>query len=167
MPRMLVDGDDKLLWVPDGGITTVSSTTVAQLTAVGVLDISCLVTKTNFALGATGDAVLSDPALCAAGDSGVPGLTSYEAGMDFYRWTTVGEDDAWTTFTGKGIGGFLAHRIGLPSATAPLAGQEWAIYGVLTGSPRKIVPDAQGGYRKFRQEFLVQGDLVDERVTIA
>lgn len=167
MAKMLANGDDKLLWVPDGGIDNVASPTVAELTAVGVVDISCLVTKANFSLGATGDAAFSDPALCSANDSTVPGQTSYEAAMDFFRWTVTLEDVAWTTFTGKGIAGFLAHRVGLPYTTAPAATQKFRIFGAITNTPVPLNPDAAGGFRKFRQAFSIQGEQVNERAVVA
>lgn len=167
MPKMLSDGDDKLLWVPAGGIADVSAPTVAELTAAGVLDISCLVAKNNFTLGSTGDETIDDPALCAAGSAPAPGRTNYEAAMDFFRFTTPEEDEAYTTFTGKGIEGFLVHRIGKPSATAITAADPVSVYGAITTSPQKIVPDANGGFRKFRQVFLPQSQLVDERAVVA
>lgn len=167
MPKMLSDGDDLLLWIPDGGIANVSAPTVAELTAAGVLDISCLVTVANFQLGANGDNQINDPALCSAGDSTVPGRTTYQAAMDFYRWTTPSEDTAWTTFTDKGIAGFLAHRIGSKHTVGVAAADDFAVYAVITGTPQKIVPDANGGFRKFHQEFYVQGENVDERAVVA
>ncbi len=167
MPKMLSDGDDLLLWVPDGGIDDVSAPTVDELTAVGVLNISCLVTKANFQLGASGDASIDDPALCSAGSSAAPGITSYQAGMDFYRWTVTTEDKAWTTFTGKGLGGFLVHRIGKKHDVAIAAADPVAVYGAITGTPTPLQPDAQGGFRKFHQDFFVQGEQVDERAVVA
>ncbi|WP_109507357.1 hypothetical protein [Nocardioides speluncae] len=167
MPKMLADANEKLVWVPDGGLANDLVPTPAELNAGTVLDMSCLVTKANYALGATGDESINDPALCASGNSSAPGNTNYEAGMDFFRWTIVAEDDAWTTFTQKGIAGTLVRRIGLPYTTAFAAGQEVGVYGALTGTPFLLVPDANGGFRKFRQNFFIQSELVDERVTLA
>lgn len=166
MGRMLSDGDDKLLWVPAGGIADISAPTVEELTAVGVLDISCLVAKNNFSLGATGDETIDDPPLCAKGSSPAPGRTNYEAAMDFYRGTTPDDDEAYETFTGKGIDGFLVHRIGKPSESPIVATDKPSVYGVTTTTPQKIVPDANGGYRKFREVFLVRSELVDERAVV-
>jgi hypothetical protein len=165
MPKMLADGDDQLLWVPDGGIADISAPTVAELTDEAVLDLSCDVTRANFVLGATGDSPISDPALCANNDSQEPGLTTYTAGMDFFRWTTSPEDDAWTTFTQKGISGFLVHRIGVPYTTAPVAAQKVRVFGTITGTPQVLTPDI-GGKRKFHMDFYVQGEQVDERSVV-
>lgn len=167
MPKMLSDGDDKLLWVPAGGIDDISAPKVSELTATGVLDISCLVTKANFALGSTGDEMINDPALCAKGSSPAPGSTNYEAAMDFFRYTTLSEDEAWETFTGKNIEGYLVHRIGKPSDVAIAAGDKVRVFFVITTTPQQLVPEANGGFRKFREVFLPQSELVDERALVA
>lgn len=167
MAKMLSDGDDKLLWIPDGGIDDIKAVTAAELTAPGVLDASCLVTKNNFALGPTGDQAINDPALCAPGNSSVPGFTDYEAAFDFFRGTTPEDDEGWTTFTNKGLFGYWAHRIGLPSDVAPAAAQsDWRIFGAITGTPMQQVPDSNGGFRKFRLPSMIQSELVNERVTL-
>lgn len=165
--KMLNQDNRLLLWVPDGGIEDISEPTLAELTAVGVLDLSCLVTKNNFALGATGDETIDDPALCAPGSSPAPGTTTYEAGMDFFRWTVTLEDVAWTTFTGKGIPGFLVYRIGKPHTSDLIATDKVAVYGAITGTPRNLAPTTQSAWEKFRQEFMVQSELVDERAVVA
>ncbi|MDR6861976.1 hypothetical protein [Phycicoccus sp. 3266] len=166
MTKMLAQANTKLLWVPDGGIADPSAPTVAELTAAGVLDLSCLVTKANYNLGPTGDESVNDPALCADGNSSVPGNTNYEAGMDFFRFTDTAEDKAWTTFTHKGIEGFLVERKGKRFDVAITATDEVAVYGVITGTPRNLpVPD-NGGFEKFRQDFFVQSELVDSRAIV-
>lgn len=167
MTKMLANGDDLLLWVPDGGIANVHGPTVSELTAVGVLDISCLVTKANFVLGANGNSSISDPELCSAFDTTVPGRPTFQAGMDFYRGTTTTDDKAWTTFTTYGIHGFLVHRVGLPHTTAPVAADKIRVFGALTGSAQVITPDANGGFRKFHLDFFVQGNEVDEHAVVA
>lgn len=167
MPKMLAQANRTLLWVPDGGIADVSAPTVAELTDSGVLDLSCLVTKANFALGASGDESINDPAYCAEGNSSVPGNTNYEAGMDFFRWTTGGEDEAWDTFTDKGITGFLVERIGKAYDASIVATDPVKVVGAITGTPRDLVPDASGGFEKFRQEFFIQSELVDLRAVVA
>lgn len=166
MPKMLNQDNRLLLWVPDGGIDNIHAPTVAELTDSGVLDISCLVTLANYSLGATGDEAINDPALCAPGDSPVPGATSYEAVMEFFRWTNTGEDEAWSTFTGKGISGFFVERIGKPHTVAIAADDEVGVYGVITGTPRNLSP-ATRGFEKFHLESMVQSELVDDRAEVA
>lgn len=167
MPKMLSDGNRKLTWVPEGGIADVAAPTTSELTASGVLDASCLVTLADYALGPTEDAEISDPPLCATGNSTAPGRTSYEAAMNFFRWTDTAEDEGWSTFTSKNIAGFLVQRIG-PSYDQPYAADdEVEVYGVITGTPRNLNPDGDGGYQKFRQVYHVQGEQVELRATVA
>jgi hypothetical protein len=166
MPKMLNMDNRLLLWVPDGGIADISHPTLAELAAAGVVDISCLVTLANYSLGATGDEAINDPALCAPGDSPAPGATSYEAIMEFFRWTTPEEDIAWDTFTGKGISGFFVERKEHPHTTALAANQEVKVVGVITGTPRDLSPSTRG-FEKFHLESMVQSELVDERALIA
>lgn len=163
---MLSDARRKLVWAPT--IVNPSAPSVAtDLATASVLDISCLVTANNFSLGATGENAIDDPALCAEGNDQAPGRITYSAAMDFYRWTTVPEDEAWTTFQDSGIGGFLVMRIGEDYRTAFAAGDELQVYQVITGKPMIQTPDAAGGFEKFRQMFYVQSSGTDERAVAA
>ena len=163
MPKMLSDGNRKLVFAPT--LADPSSPTTTELTDTGVLDISCLVTLNNFNLGATGEDAINDPALCATGNDSAPGRVNYEAGMDFFRWTTTEEDTAWTTFTNKGIGGYLVQRIGKPHGVAFAADDEVQVYQVITGTPMIQSPGG-GGFEKFRQNFYVQSGGTDERAVV-
>ena len=155
MARMLADGKDKLLWVPEGGIANLAAPTVTELTAAGVIDISCAVSKANFSLGPTGTADITDTPLCSEAEVVSPGIIQYGGEMDFYRYTTTLEDIAWTTFTDRGIPGFLVHRASdKDSADAIAATDEVGVYEALTGIQVPQAPD--GGYRKFRQRFYIQ-----------
>ncbi len=166
MPKMLTDASRKLAWVPE--LADPSKPTPVEANAG--LDISCLVTAANFQLGATGDDPITDPALCATSNSSVPGRTNYEAAMDFFRWTETLEDNAWTTFKGKGLHGYLIQRIGqVPEGTkahtVPFAADdEVQVYEALTNTPQIMTP-ADAGYEKFRQVFSIQ-DNVEERAKI-
>ena len=161
MPKMLSDGRRKLVWVPT--LANPSAPSVAtELAGASVLDISCLVTLANFALGATGEDAINDPALCATGNDSAPGRVNYQAAMDFFRWTTTEEDKAWTTFTDKGIEGYLVQRIGQPYDEPFAAGDELQVYQVITGTPQPLAPEG-GGFEKFRQVFYPQSAGIDER----
>lgn len=166
-PKMLAGDNRKLVWVPDGGIADPSSPTAAELNDAGVLDISCLITKANFALGASGDESINDPAYCAEGNSSVPGNTNYEASMDFFRFVNTGDDDAWNTFTHKGISGSLVERIGKPHTDAFVATDKVKVVGAITGTPRDLPRDASGGFEKFHQDFFTQSELTDLRAVVA
>lgn len=160
---MLSDAQRKLVYVPV--LQDHNAPKVSELNAAGVLDISCLVTAADFALGATGEDAINDPALCAIGNDSAPGRVTYEAGMNFFRWTTPEEDKAWTTFTEKGIGGYLVQRIGQDFTDPFAAGDEVQVYEILTGTPMILAP-AGGGFEKFRQMFYVQSAGTDERAVV-
>ena len=163
MPKMLSDARRKLVFVPT--LADPSAPTVAELSAVGVLDISCLVTAADFTLGAAGEDAVNDPALCAEGNDSSPGRVNYEGGMNFFRWTTVDEDKAWATFTDSGIGGYLVQRIGKNYRDAFAAADEVQVYQVITGRPMILAPTG-GGYEKFRVMFYVQSAGTDERAAV-
>lgn len=165
-PKMLAQANVKLLWVPDGGIADVSAPTVSELTAGTVIDLSCLVTKANYLFGAAGDESISDPALCAEGSSTVPGNTNYEAGADFFRFVESADDIGWSTFTGKGIGGFLVERRGKRFSLPIVASDEVKVMEVLSGTPRTLPVPENGGYEKFRVDFFPQSQ-VDLRAIVA
>lgn len=168
-PKLLTDASRKLVFVPT--IADVSAPTVTELTGAGVVELSCMVTAANFQLGATGDDPISDPALCATSNSSVPGRTNYEGAMDFYRWRETADDTPWTTFTAKGLHGYLVQRIGqVPEGTKAhtvefAASDEVQVYEVLTNTPQIMSP-ADAGYEKFRQVFSIQ-DNVNERAVVA
>ena len=165
MAKMLAQANIKLVWVPANGIADIHSPTVGELTAPEVVDLSCAVTRANYALGASGDESITDPALCAEGNTTVPGNTNYEAGGDFFRYTTEPEDVAWKLFTDKGIEGYLVERRGKKFDMPFVAADEVKVMQVLTGTPRDLpVPD-NGGYMKFRQDFFPQ-EQVDLRAVV-
>lgn len=169
-PKLLTDASRNLVFVPE--IADTSAPTVLELTGVGAINLSCQVTAANFVLGATGDDAIVDPALCATSNASVPGRTNYEGAMDFFRWRETADDVAWTTFTAKGIHGYLVQRIGqVPEGTkahtVPFAADdEVQVYEVLTNTPQILSP-ADAGYEKFRQVFSIQEDVNERAVVVA
>jgi hypothetical protein len=167
--KMLTDANRRLVFVPT--LANYHGPVLAALTGVGVVELSCNVTAANYALGSTGDDAINDPAACASSNSTVPGRTNYEAAFDMFRWKDELDDKAWTTFTAKGLHGYLVERIGqiadgekaheVPFAT----GDEVRVFEVLTGTPQVLSPSG-AGFEKFKVNFSVQ-DNVDERAIVA
>jgi len=160
MAKLLSDENWKITFVPT--LSDVSNPTVAQLNA-GV-DLQCLVAMNNFQLGATGENTIDDPALCSGSNDQAPGKTTFEASMEFYRFDQDEEDVAYTTFADKGIGGYLIRRIGKDHRADYVAGDDVAVYQVITGTPRPLSPS--GGYEKFALGFYIQGGGTDERAKV-
>lgn len=166
MPRMLAQANHRLTWHADGSIAAPAAPPAASLTT-GAVNLSCLVAKSDFALGPTGDQEISDAPLCAEGDVTAPGATQYEAEMNFYRYTATAEDIPWSTFTTKGLAGFLVRRIGKKHDLPYVATDVVEVYPVVIGTPRPLqVPDG-GGYQKFRLRFHVQEGVVLRAVVAA
>jgi hypothetical protein len=167
--KMLTDANRRLIFGPT--LADYHEPTLAEVTGVGVLELSCNVTAANYTLGSTGDDAINDPAACASSNSTVPGRTNYEAAFDMFRWKDTLDDKAWTTFTAKGIHGYLVERIGQiadgeKAHEVPFAAlDEVRVFEVLTGTPQVLSPSG-AGYEKFKVNFSVQ-DNVDERAVVA
>lgn len=167
--KMLTDANRKLVFVPT--LADYHAPKVSELTGVGIVDLSCNITAADFVLGATGDDDISDPALCASSNSTVPGRTNYEAAMNFFRWKETVDDIPWTTFTAKGLSGYLVQRIGQIAdgekahEVAFKAGDEVQVYEVISGTPQIMSP-ADAGYEKFKIQWSTQ-DRIDERAIVA
>lgn len=168
-PKMLTDANRRLVYVPT--LQNYRLPQLSELQAANVLDLSCIITASNFTLGATGDASVSEPALCSTTDSSTPGRTTYEAGMNFFRFTATADDKAWDTFTRKGISGYLVQRIGQIPAGAKAhevafsVNDKVQVYHVISGTPQIMAPES-AGFEKFRVPFSVQDD-VEERATVS
>lgn len=156
-PKMLNMKNRSLWWVPT--IANKKSPLVSEISA-GV-QLTCLVTIANYQFGITGTNIITDPSPCDGIEAGAPGMDTLEAGFDMFRFKDGVEDIAWTTFTDKGIGGYLVERIGQvedgedPSEVPIAVGDEVAVMEVLTLSPRPLSP-ATAGYEKFHQGFAPQ-----------
>lgn len=167
MGKRLSQARIKLLWVPEGGIANFHAPTVAELTAGTVIDMSCMVGKSNYLLGASGDESISDPALCDEGNTSVPGNTNYEAGMDFFRYETNLEDIPWNTFTEKGIDGYWVERRGKRYSDPIVATDVVKVMQVISGTPRDLPVPENGGYDKFRVDYFPQSQVYLRAVVAA
>ena len=165
-PKMLNTANRKLVWVPT--IANIAAPTATELNA-GV-ELTCLVTAADFSLGITGNETITDAALCDDIDTSVPGRATAEAAMNFFRFKDTVDDLGWTTFTGKGLHGYLAQRIGQITDTerqedvAFTAADEVQVYEGTTHDPQIMSP-ATAGYEKFRQVFSV--GRINERAVVA
>lgn len=165
-PKMLNTANRKLVWVPT--IANLAAPTATELNA-GV-ELTCLVTAADFSLGITGNETITDAALCDDIDTSVPGRATAEATMNFFRFKDAADDLGWTTFTGKGLHGYLVQRIGQITDVQRqedqpfVAADEVQIYEATTHDPRIMSP-ATAGYEKFGMTFSV-GQL-NERAVVA
>lgn len=153
-PKMLNTANRKLVWAPS--IADIKAPTVTELSAG--IDITCRVTAANYQFGITDNESIKDAALCDDIDAGVPGRATVEAAMDFFRFKTEADDIAWTTFTGKGLYGYLVERVGQieegerQEEVDFAAADEVQVLYAITKDPQPQSP-ADAGFEKFRQGF--------------
>lgn len=156
-PKMLNTANRSVWWVPT--IADGKNPTAAEINAG--LNITCLVTAADYAFAITGNEQIVDPELCADIEGGVPGRATVEAAMNFFRFKTTIDDVAWTTFTGKGLQGYLVERIGQvedgerPEEVDATTGDEVQVLKAITNDPQNLSP-ATAGYEKFRMVFSPQ-----------
>lgn len=156
-PKMLNTANRRLDWVPT--IADPKSPTATELNA-GV-NLTCLVTVADYQFGITGNEQITDPAVCDDIAAGVPGIATVEAAMNFFRFKETADDLGWTTFTGKGLSGYLVERIGQvadgerPEEVPYVAADEVQILKAITNDPQNLSP-ATAGYEKFRIVFAPQ-----------
>ncbi len=160
-PRMLADGTTKIAWKPSG--VTLTAPTQTELRAGTLIDLSCFISKDNWRFGVSGNAEITDPPLCTTINTTDPGQPTYESWAEFFRYTTTAEDVPWTTFTGKGLAGYIIVRIGVASATLFTSGDLVRVYEVITGTPQSTRDFST--YHKFRQMYHTQA--ANERAVVA
>lgn len=156
-PKMLNTANRRLDWVTT--IANIKAPTPAELNA-GV-NLTCRVTVANYQFGITGTNIISDPSPCDEIETGAPGMDTFEASFDMFRFKEEADDLAWTTFTEKDLPGFLVERVGqapvgVKNEDAPYkAGDEVSVMQGLTLSPQPQSP-ATVGFEKFKQGFAPQ-----------
>lgn len=156
-PKMLNTANRRLDWVP--AIADPKNPKATELNAG--LNISCMVTAADYAFGITGNEAIVDAALCDDIEAGVPGRATVEAAANFFRFKETLDDKAWTTFTGKGLSGYLVERIGQvdegerPEDVPYKAADEVQILKAITNDPQNLSP-ATAGYEKFRMVWSPQ-----------
>jgi hypothetical protein len=167
MPRSLAIGAVKLTVLTTAPTVPGALSLATDLT--GAKDVSDNILKSSYTLGATGADKVNEPSLAATTNSSVPGMSNYNADIEFFRYldeegkSVPTEDVPFTLFTGKGIRVWLVERKGPPSKTDLAAADVVDVYEVLTDDPRP--PKDYASYLKFGQLFHVQN--VWNRVVIA
>lgn len=128
-------------------------TTIAAFPAVTAVEVNAGVHLTPFLV--TDYAVHFDPSASVnqmgvgdVTDINVPTIGKYSGSLHWFRsyqaGGTIGSDDLSTVFTGVGVTGYIARRIGIPIATAPTTGQVWEFYKFITDNNQTEGGNAQG-----------------------
>lgn len=139
MARMVDLSVTKLLWVPDGGIASITAPTAAELTAAGVKDLTCAIVA-GYTLGMTDSDVISDKAACDDGNTTDYGRSNYEADMTFFSPDPADTTSVYATakglFTARNIYGYWVRRVGKPQSSAIVATDKVDIFYVSADWPR-------------------------------
>lgn len=142
MARKVDLGVTKLLWVPgETGITDASAPTVQELTAQGVLELSCLMVTTYEVRADTSDTV-NERAVCETANVVTPTVQNYMGNLVLFRdWDeqqlAFTMDDALATFTHGHLGWFV-RRLGLPHSVAVADGQQLETYKFAVDTPQTM-----------------------------
>lgn len=132
MARKVDLGVTKLLWVPgEEGIAVAAAPETAELSAPGVLDLSCLMVTTYEVRADTADTT-SERAVCETANVVTPTIANYMGNLILFRdWDDSANEftmtDALVTFTLGHVGWFV-RRLGFPHATAVADGQQVETY---------------------------------------
>lgn len=154
MPKTLTEGRVKVAFLPIKPVS-LKAPKVTELNSG--LDLSAVILASGYTLGPTGSDTVSEPSLADLGNSTTYGKSNYSASVTLFRYlNSTGKSDstndvAFTTFTAKGIIGYLVERVGPLSSVAWAATDIVDVYEVVTDDPQP--PSDRTGYIKFVQPF--------------
>src|SRR5690606_12253138 len=140
MPRLVDQGVTKLVWVPgESGIADQSAPTVDELTAPGVLDLTCLMV-TTYEVRADASDTTNERAVCETANVVTPTVQNYTGNLELFRdWDSDAGDwdanDVLEQFKYKDVGWFV-RRVGLPHSDAFEAGQQVEVYKFMVDTPQ-------------------------------
>jgi len=151
LPSVPVDGNVSTIWVPV--IADPAAPKVSELTASGVVDLSCYLV-TNPTVG--GDqATIADPRACSLQDLEQPGKVTYSMSLNYIRNPLVpAKNKAYTTLAPM-TGGFVVQRFGMLFSIAYAAAQIVDVWSVTCGL--QVPQSESGSVLKSNQKMFVTG----------
>lgn len=161
IPSTPADGNVKVVWVPT--LADPTAPTVAELTAAGVVDVSCYLTADGWSPGMD-EQVISDDRLCSVQTFEQPGRSSRTLSVKYIENPGSATDNkAYTTFT-PGTSGFLVQRRGKPFDTAFAAADVVDVWPATTGKYDPQPPEANS-VLKVAQKMFITG-TVEQNVAV-
>lgn len=160
MARTVDLGVTQYLWIPGvDGIADENDVKVAELTAVGVVNISAQVVTTT-SLDAEASDTVNERSVTDVSNAVVPTVGNYGGSLVLFRDYLAGvatENDPLAVIGDSvGVVGWIAKRVGKPAATAPSATDKYDVYLVMIDNPQTT--GGQGdGYLKGTFPLLQQG----------
>jgi hypothetical protein len=165
IPATPADGNTKVLFVP--AIANTSAPTVAELTAAGVVDVSCYLTSDGWTPSLS-EQVVSDERLCSTQIFEQPGRKTDSLDVVYIDNTNSANaatfNKAADTLS-EGAAGYMVVRRGIPYATAIAAGQKVTVYPVAAMTQNELPAEANS-VSKIGQKLAVTG-AVKRRVAVA
>lgn len=130
------------------------------------IDAGCRIVQSDFALGASDDNTVNEPALCDVVSADVPTTAKYDGSVSVFRYfnpvtgkaeTGTGGDVGDAVFQAMKLQGttlFIARRDSMKLSTDPWEdGDEYELFEVITGTPQE---GGQEGYLKKTVKLYVQ-----------
>lgn len=162
IPSTNADGNVKVLWVP--AISNPAAPTVAELTAVGVKDLSCYLTSDGWTPGLD-EATISDDRLCDTQTYEKPGRSSRSLALKYIENPTDPTNDvAFVTLVPGSTGNFVIRK-GLPYTTAIAAAQKVDVWPVQLGQQDSQPPEANS-VLKAAQKAFVTGPVLSRQTVV-
>lgn len=151
---------EKWLYVPT--IATIAAPTVAEVTAVSVLDISCYLFDSSARPTANTNLVEKERRICDGATYQQVGSTTYAGGemvaaLDPQAAAASDGKKAWEKFP-EGTTGYLVRRLGIDVNTDLAAGQFVDVFPVEFGAPTPgTVGDGEARENSFTSTFAITG----------
>jgi hypothetical protein len=158
IPSTPADGNQKVLLV--AAIANTAAPTVSELTAVGVVDISCYLTGDGFTPSLS-EQVVADERLCSKQTFEQPGRSQY--GLDVVYIDNTNSPNATTDNKAKdtlvpGTAQYVVIRRGKDFSTAIAAADKVTVYPIKAGAYNEM-PGAANEVLKIGQKLFVTADV--------
>lgn len=158
IPSTPADGNQKVLLV--AAIANTAAPTVAELTAVGVVDISCYLTGDGFTPSLS-EQVIADERLCSKQTYEQPGRSQYGlevAYIDNTNSPNMATDNKAKDTLVPGTAQYLVVRRGKDFATAITAADKVTVYPIKPGKYNEL-PGEANSVLKIGQKLFVTGEV--------
>lgn len=164
--KTLADGRITL-WALTAKPQNISTPSIGEIKAGK--KISCHIMKNDYALGADGDAEITEQEMCKTGEGKAPGPTSYAGNLTVFRYLDeagkpVDADDfVWDLIKKKGTTIWLVEREGPVESKEIAENDIVSVYEVVLGTPTKP-SDRFAGYIKRTAKLNVMNAAEDVKV---
>lgn len=135
---MLADGNVKIAFVPS--IADITAPTTTELTATGVVDLSCFIQAGGFQHTTDEDAV-NNAKLCDVTNFEAPGRIKENLTLTYVRKAQTADDEAYSTLKRLTLG-YLVIRYGSAYSDPFATGDVVSVYSVQCGAQQVQSPDA-------------------------